>query len=98
MTEKKSVSKTIMVMHTDDNVGVCLRELKAGEMISFDHAGSQSQVQLKTRDPIPLGHKVALNDIQPGKPIVKYGEIIGKATKSITAGQHVHIHNVTDFS
>lgn len=96
MTEKKSVSKTIMVMHKDDNVAVCLRELKAGEMIFFDHASSQ--VQLETRDPIPLGHKVALKDIQMGKPIVKYGEIIGKATKEIAKGQHVHTHNVTDFS
>jgi len=94
--EKKSVSKILMVMHKDDNVAVCLRALNPGETISFQYA--DANMQLKTMDPIPLGHKVALKDIQLGKSIIKYGEIIGKATKEITKGQHVHTHNVTDFS
>ena len=48
-------------------------------------------------DQIPLGHKVAIKEIRSGNPIIKYGEIIGKATKAIAAGQHVHVHNVTDY-
>lgn len=84
-----------MVMHQNDNVGVCLREVKAGETISFQQADSQSQI--KVEDPIPLGHKVALYDIQSDKPVIKYDEIIGKATKRIDKGRHVHTHNVTDF-
>jgi len=82
-------------MHKDDNVGVCIREIGAGKIISFEQA--ESSLQLETKDPIPLGHKVALKDIQTGQPIVKYGEIIGKSTKKINKGQHVHTHNVTDF-
>ena len=96
VTVKKTDSKIIMVMHKDDNVGVCIRPVDTGKVISYEQAGSG--FQLETRDPIPLGHKVALKDIQTGRPVVKYGEIIGKSTKKITRGEHVHTHNVTDFT
>ena len=44
-------------------------------------------------EPIALGHKVALKDIQEGEPIVKFGLTIGRATRDIRAGQWVHLHN-----
>ena len=43
---------------------------------------------------IPAGHKYALRDIQKDEYIVKYGEIIGRATEKIKAGEWVHTHNV----
>ena len=43
---------------------------------------------------IPAGHKYALADIKKGEPVVKYGEIIGRATADIKAGEWVHTHNV----
>lgn len=45
-------------------------------------------------DKIPAGHKYALKDIQKGKYVIKYGEIIGRATEDITKGAWVHTHNV----
>ena len=91
---KKSYSNPIMIMHAEDNVGVCLRELKTGGLVNVQH--NKKDLHLKILDQIPLGHKVAITGIRSGNPIIKYGEIIGKATKAITAGQHVHVHNVTD--
>ncbi|MEA4891263.1 MAG: UxaA family hydrolase [Peptococcaceae bacterium] len=44
--------------------------------------------------PIPYGHKIALRDICPGEDIIKYGEEIGTATRPITKGEHVHVHNL----
>jgi altronate dehydratase small subunit len=32
--------------------------------------------------------------IEKGEAIVKYGEVIGRATQQIILGKHVHIHNV----
>ncbi|MBQ8374213.1 MAG: altronate dehydratase [Clostridia bacterium] len=43
---------------------------------------------------IPAGHKYALKAIKKGEYVIKYGEIIGRATADISAGEWVHTHNV----
>ncbi len=40
------------------------------------------------------GHKYARRDIEKGENIIKYGQPIGHATEDITAGEHVHSHNM----
>ena len=47
-----------------------------------------------TETDIPAGHKYALRDIKIGEPVIKYGEIIGRATCDIKSGEWVHTHNV----
>ena len=51
-------------------------------------------VCLDGTDKIPAGHKYALKDIAVGEFVIKYGEIIGRATENIAAGEWVHTHNV----
>ena len=51
-------------------------------------------VNLEGNDKIPAGHKYALRPIACGEYVIKYGEIIGRATSDITAGEWVHTHNV----
>lgn len=51
-------------------------------------------VCLDGNETIPAGHKYALRDIQAGDYVIKYGEIIGRATADIKAGEWVHTHNV----
>lgn len=60
-------------------------------------------VCLEAQDNIPAGHKVALKDIKKGEFIIKYGEVIGRASKDIKEGEWVHSHNLVshlneDFS
>lgn len=43
---------------------------------------------------IPAGHKYALKDIQKGETVIKYGEVIGRASQDIKQGEWVHTHNV----
>ena len=43
---------------------------------------------------IPAGHKYALRDIKKGETVIKYGQIIGRATADIKSGDWVHTHNV----
>ena len=85
----------MIIMHPEDNVGVCLRELKAGEALTVQL--NKKDLHLEIMHHIPLGHKIAIKGIRSGNPIIKYGEIIGKATKAIAKGEHVHVHNVTDY-
>ncbi|MBO5295594.1 MAG: altronate dehydratase [Clostridia bacterium] len=40
------------------------------------------------------GHKYAIRDILLGENVIKYGNPIGHATKSIKKGEHVHTHNM----
>ena len=46
------------------------------------------------RQRIPPGHKMALSALSTGDAIVKYGQIIGFASKEIHPGDWVHEHNV----
>lgn len=83
-----------LVHEEKDSVGVAAMEIKAGEKITGSYLEGGKQITLQSKDAVPLGHKVALKDIKEGENVVKYGVVIGKATKAITAGQHVHVHNV----
>ena len=58
------------------------------------HPSDNVSVLLEAAGDIPAGHKIALTDIASGEKIIKYGEVIGRATSDIRAGEHVHTHNV----
>lgn len=51
-------------------------------------------VRLTATDKIPAGHKFALRDIAKGEYVIKYGEVIGRATEDIKKGEWAHTHNV----
>ena len=51
-------------------------------------------VNLSGGGDIPAGHKYALRPIKKGEYVIKYGEIIGRATQDIAEGEWVHTHNV----
>ena len=79
----------IVVLAAADNVGIALRDIETNE--AARSAGGSS---IAAREAIPLGHKIALADIQSGQAIVRFGVPVGIATKPIAPGQLVHIHNV----
>lgn len=78
----------IVLLSDKDNVGIAIRDLAPGTEVPA--AGGP----VVARDPIPLGHKIALQRIEPGQKIVKFGVPVGSATETIEAGRHVHMHNV----
>lgn len=79
----------LATMSQKDNVATAVEDIKAGQRVKID--SGQTVLVL---DNIPFGHKVALVNIPQNGEIIKYGEPIGIAAKSIKAGQHVHVHNV----
>ncbi len=44
---------------------------------------------------VPKGHKMATAPIPPGAPVLKFGQVIGFATRPIAAGDWVHEHNLS---
>ena len=84
-----------LVHSPKDTVGVVVVEaLKAGTEMLCLITETDTTFTLKAGADIPIGHKVALNDIKAGDTIWKYGEDIGRAIAPVARGSHVHVHNV----
>lgn len=81
-----------IALRDNDNVATALRDLVAGEEIVVGVL--DRSVPVRVRQSIPFGHKLALTDIPAGTDILKYGEVMGRATQEIPAGAHAHIHNI----
>jgi altronate dehydratase small subunit len=75
-----------------DNVATALRAVKAGERLRVRRG--QEIATVVAMEPIPLCHKVSLNPIDAAAPVIKYGHPIGAAAAPISAGAHVHVHNM----
>ena len=82
----------VFQIETEDNVATALEEVKAGETarILGDHV--EGMEEIAAAEDIPVGHKIALRDIESGEEIRKYNVVIGAATKSIPKGGWVHLH------
>jgi len=78
----------------DDTVGVMTVDVKKGQQLQGWNMAIDKTVRAKADQPIPLGHKIALVDIPKGDEIRKYDASIGKATRAIKKGQHVHTKNL----
>lgn len=77
--------KKTIVISPNDSVAVALAALSKGE---------EAEGVVLAED-IEKGHKFALKDIAKGQQVIKYGEVIGRATDDIKAGQHIHSHNMS---
>jgi altronate hydrolase len=75
-------------LHAADNVAIARVPLSSGQTLRV--AGCQIVVT----QAIPAGHKVALEAIEAGAEVRRYGQVIGRARTRILPGQHVHTHNL----
>jgi (2R)-sulfolactate sulfo-lyase subunit alpha len=80
-----------LVHSPKDNVGVVVVEgLAAGTDMLGVITETDSTLNLKARQDIPIGHKVALKPLKKGDTVIKYGEDIGKMVADADTGAHVH--------
>ena len=85
----------LLVHDKRDNVGVVVIEnLTAGTEMLCVVTEDNSDFKLVANADIPIGHKVALQDLSEGDTIIKYGEDIGKMVGPAEKGGHVHTHNL----
>jgi (2R)-sulfolactate sulfo-lyase subunit alpha len=78
-----------------DSVGVMVVEnSQAGQELTGWIMETDETISLKALDAVPLGHKIALNSINPGDTVLKYGHDVGRAVSAIGKGHHVHVHNL----
>ena len=90
-----NMATDIIIHDQKDNVGVVVVEKVSPKQDCscwiMENDGSSN---IQSKDEIPLGHKIAMTDLNEGDTILKYGHDIGKVVKSIKKGEHVHVHNV----
>ncbi len=79
------MTNALIQLHHADNVAIARHDLDPGVPVAAN---------VKTRDAIACGHKIALCAIPAGAPILKFGQPIGVATTDIPAGAHIHTHNI----
>ncbi|HSG94478.1 MAG TPA: UxaA family hydrolase [Afifellaceae bacterium] len=85
----------LLVHDHKDNVGVVVVEgLSAGTDMLCVVTADNSSFNLTAGDDVPIGHKVALQDLAAGDTAIKYGEDIGKFVADVKKGGHVHTHNL----
>jgi (2R)-sulfolactate sulfo-lyase subunit alpha len=84
------------VVHEEgDSVGTVVVEgVKSGSSLNGWIMEEDKVVEMRTVSDIPIGHKIALRSLATGDTVVKYGVDIGKVVAPISAGEHLHVHNV----
>jgi (2R)-sulfolactate sulfo-lyase subunit alpha len=85
-TEGKS--RKLLRIHRDDNVLIVVAPIRHGDRDIIDGH------EVVFTQSIPIGHKVAVRDIEAGAKIFKCGVPIGSAKEMIPAGGHIHLHNL----
>ena len=75
-------------LHANDDVVIARNEIPADTVLTREG-------NVRITDRIPAGHKIAVRSIEAGRPVKRYDQIIGFATRPIAPGEHVHVHNLT---
>lgn len=84
------------VLHdAKDTVAVVVVEgVEAGAELKGWIMDEDRTTNLVARQDIPIGHKIALTDMNPGDTVWKYGVDIGRVVAPVRAGEHAHVHNI----
>lgn len=84
-----------LVHEEGDVVGVVTVEgVQAGQELTGWIMAEDKTITIKVNSDIPIGHKIALKDLNVGDTVIKYGTDIGKVVAPIKKGDHLHVHNV----
>ena len=76
-----------------DSVAVAVRDLDRGSVAGAYLEGPDG-VEVDLSSDVPLGHKLALQDVAAGEDVIEYGVRVGIAIWDIKRGDYVHVHNV----
>ena len=76
-----------------DNVAVCTTAVARGDDVEV-MLPDGARFSIRAEGDIVFCNKIALRDIAAGEDIVKYGEVIGKATAAIAKGTLANDRNI----
>jgi hypothetical protein len=89
----KLTDPRLMLLAPGDSVYVLRDQIAAGEAVMVQG------VAVSFAQALGLGHKIARLQVALGEKVIKYGAPIGRASRPIAPGDHVHLHNlVSDYT
>ena len=77
-----------------DNVATSTSDLAINEVVEVLSPEGEIINTPTSLNAISFGHKIALINFNIGDKIIKYGEVIGVASKPIKIGEWIHTHNI----
>lgn len=84
---------SFLVHEEGDDVAVAVRDTEPGTVRgAYLRSGASFEMEICAQ--IPLGHKVALRELNENEHVTEYGVPIGMARHPIAQGDHVHTHNL----
>jgi len=83
------LSDKAIIIHSQDNVAVAKTAIGFGTVLKLNGT------KVSVAQTVQPGHKIALQPIPEGQPVVRYGQVIGLATENIAQGATIHVHNMT---
>lgn len=75
-----------LILNPADDIAVALDDIAAGE--------TPEGLDVAATADIAQGHKIARHAVAEGGLVRRYGQVIGRASGPIAAGDHVHVHNL----
>ncbi|MFB6286137.1 MAG: UxaA family hydrolase [Candidatus Bipolaricaulia bacterium] len=78
----------------NDDVAVAVQDLSPGTTVHVRVLKEDGSLAVEARAEIPLGHKIALHDLDEEQHVTEYGETTGFMTEAVEQGGHVHVHNI----
>jgi hypothetical protein len=91
-TGAKGAMARAILLNAGDTVATALTPIAAGEIVEVELA--EVCYRVAVRQDIPFAHKFALVPGRVGELVVKHGVPIGRITRPIEVGDHVHTHNL----
>jgi (2R)-sulfolactate sulfo-lyase subunit alpha len=88
------LSHKFLVHHQGDHVGVAVVDIDAGERVQGVFMDDNSTIEVEAKGDVPLGHKIAITELEADAPVLKYGIKIGTAPQGFALGDYVHTHNL----
>jgi (2R)-sulfolactate sulfo-lyase subunit alpha len=82
-----------LVHNEGDHVGVAVQDVDPGRRRAI-YMDSDRAEEVDVSQAVPLGHKVALADLDGGADVIEYEVRIGITRRPVRRGELVHVHNI----
>ncbi|MEB3101811.1 UxaA family hydrolase [Ferviditalea candida] len=77
-----------------DHVGVATSGIEAGEKVIGVFMDDETTIEVVSNGAIPLGHKIAIENVEAKGSVIEYGLPIGYTPEGLQVGDYVHTHNI----
>jgi (2R)-sulfolactate sulfo-lyase subunit alpha len=77
-----------------DDVAVAVAPISEGEEILVLYVDDEGKQVVRVRADVPYGHKIALQPLAAGDPVLEYSTQVAVARTNIEEGDYVHTHNI----